>query len=122
MDEIRSIGDGELDRWVAIMRAVDEDTGTVEDYVDWRRQAHETVWLLASDGNRDVGAGIGVGGWHEPPGVARGSVRVVGSERARGVGTALLEHLVGSVPDDEADSAEDGGETAPDDSSDGDEE
>jgi GNAT superfamily N-acetyltransferase len=93
MDEIRSIGDGELDRWVAVMRAVDEDTGTVEDYVDWRRQAQETVWLLASDGDRDVGAGIGVGGWHEPPGVARGNVRVVGSERARGIGTALLERL-----------------------------
>jgi GNAT superfamily N-acetyltransferase len=93
VDEIRSIGDGELDRWVAVMRAVDEDTGTVEDYVDWRRQAQETVWLLASGGDRDVGAGIGVGGWHEPPGVARGNVRVVGSERARGLGTALLARL-----------------------------
>jgi GNAT superfamily N-acetyltransferase len=93
VDEIRAIGDGELDRWVAVMREVDEDTGTIEDYVDWRRQAQETMWLVASHGGRDVGAGIGVGGWHEPPGVARGNVRVVTSERGRGVGTALLERL-----------------------------
>lgn len=93
MDEIREIEDGELEQWVATMRAVDEDTGTVEDYVDWRRQAQETVWLLASDAGRDVGAGIGIGGWHEPPGVARGNVRVVGSNRGKGVGSALLERL-----------------------------
>ncbi len=92
MVEIRAIEDGELDRWVAVMRAVDEDTGTVEDYVDWRRQAQETVWLLAS-GDPDLGAGIGVGGWHEPPGVARGDVRVVRSHRGNGVGSALLERL-----------------------------
>jgi GNAT superfamily N-acetyltransferase len=90
--EIRAIEDGELDRWVAVMRAVDEDTGTVEDYVDWRRQAQETVWFLAS-GDPDLGAGIGVGGWHEPPGVARGDVRVVRSHRGNGVGSALLERL-----------------------------
>jgi GNAT superfamily N-acetyltransferase len=93
VDEIREIEDGELEQWVATMRAVDEDTGTVEDYVDWRRQAQETVWLLASDAGRDVGAGIGIGGWHEPPGVARGNVRVVGSNRGKGVGSALLERL-----------------------------
>jgi GNAT superfamily N-acetyltransferase len=93
LDEIREIEDGELERWVATMRQVDEDTGTVEDYVDWRRQAQETVWLLASDAGRDVGAGIGIGGWHEPPGVARGNVRVVRSNRGKGVGSALLERL-----------------------------
>jgi GNAT superfamily N-acetyltransferase len=87
--EIRAIEDGELDSWVAVMRAVDEDTGTVEDYVDWRRQAQETVWLLASD----VGAGIGIAGWHEPPGVARGDIRVVEDERGKGIGSALLERL-----------------------------
>jgi GNAT superfamily N-acetyltransferase len=93
VDEIREIEDGELEQWVATMRQVDEDTGTVEDYVDWRRQARETVWLLVSDAGRDVGAGIGIGGWHEPPGVARGNVRVVRSNRGKGVGSALLERL-----------------------------
>lgn len=112
------IDDGELERWVAAMRAVDEDTGTVEDYVDWRRQAQETVWLLSSDAGRDVGAGIGIGGWHEPPGVARGDVRVVRGERGKGRGTALLQRLgrwarelgyrelIGEVRERDADSIE----------------
>jgi GNAT superfamily N-acetyltransferase len=91
--EIRTIEEGELERWVAVMRTVEEDTGTVEDYVDWRRQAQETAWLLASAGDRDVGAGIGVAGWHEPAGVARGLVRVVSNERGLGLGTALLDRL-----------------------------
>jgi mycothiol synthase len=93
VDEIRAIDDGELEQWVATMRAADEDTGTGADYVDWRRQAQETVWLLASAAGRDVGAGIGIGGWHEPPGVARADVRVVSDERGNGVGTALFERL-----------------------------
>ena len=93
MHQIREIEDGELDRWVAVMREVDEDTGTVADYIDWRRQAQETVWLLASAGGRDSGAAIGVGGWHEPPGVARGNVRVVTSERGKGLGGVMLERL-----------------------------
>jgi mycothiol synthase len=93
VDEIRAIDDRELEQWVATMRAADEDTGTVADYVDWRRQAQETVWLLASAAGRDVGAGIGIGGWHEPPGVARADVRVVSEKRRNGVGTALFERL-----------------------------
>jgi GNAT superfamily N-acetyltransferase len=93
VNEIRAIDDGELERWVAAMRSVDKDTGTVEDYVDWRRQAQETVWLLVSDGSRDIGAGIGVAGWHEPPGVARGEVRVLGDDRGQGIGSSLLDHL-----------------------------
>jgi GNAT superfamily N-acetyltransferase len=93
VDEIRPIDDGDLERWVAAMRSVDEDTGTVEDYVDWRRQAQDTVWLLASDGARELGAGIGVAGWHEPPGVARGDVRVARDERSRGIGSSLLGQL-----------------------------
>jgi mycothiol synthase len=93
VDEIRAIDDGELEQWVATMRAADEDTGTVADYVDWRRQAQKTVWLLASAAGRNVGAGIGIGGWHEPPGVARADVRVLSDERGIGVGTALFERL-----------------------------
>jgi GNAT superfamily N-acetyltransferase len=93
--EIHEIEDVELERWVAMMRAVDQDTGTVEDYVDWRRQAQQTVWLLASDDGRDVAAGIGVAGWHEPPGVARGDIRVVESARGHGLGSALLARLGG---------------------------
>jgi mycothiol synthase len=93
VDEIRAIDDSELERWVAAMRAADEHTDTVEGYLDWRRQAEATVWLLASDGEADIGAGIGIVGWHEPPGVARAEVRVVSGARGRGLGTALVERL-----------------------------
>jgi GNAT superfamily N-acetyltransferase len=91
--EIREIGEDDLARWVAAMRAADEDTGTVEDYVDWKRQAREGVWLLATEDGREVGTALGIGGWHEPEGVARGEVRVVPDARGRGTGSALLERL-----------------------------
>src|SRR5215213_845237 len=93
MPEIREIGEDELPRWVATMRAADEWTGTVEDYVDWTRQAAQTVWLLATDDDREVGAALGIGGWHEPPGVARGAVGVVPGARRQGLGTAILGRL-----------------------------
>lgn len=93
MAEIREIAEDELPRWVATMRAVDDWTGTVEDYVDWKRQASQTVWLLASDDGRDVGAALGIGGWHEPHGVARGEVRVVPEARRLGLGDAILRRL-----------------------------
>ena len=93
MAEIREIGQDELPRWVETMKAADDWTGTVEDYVDWRRQAREGTWFLASEGGRDVGAAIGIGGWHEPPGVARGEVRVVPGARGHGFGDELLRRL-----------------------------
>ena len=49
MTEIREIHEDELDRWVATMRAAVDETDTVEGYIDWKRQARETVWLLATD-------------------------------------------------------------------------
>jgi GNAT superfamily N-acetyltransferase len=77
------------------MREADDWTGTVEDYADWRRQAREGTWFLATEDGRDVGAAIGIGGWHSPDGVARGEVRVVPDARGRGVGSALLAELSG---------------------------
>ena len=91
--EIREIQEDELTRWVEAMRAAQDDADTVEGYLDWKRQARETTWLLASEDGRDVGAAIGVGGWHSPEGVARGEVRVVGEARRRGTGSALLQEL-----------------------------
>ena len=90
---IREIREDELARWVDAMRAAQDDTDTVEGYLDWKRQARETTWLLASEDGRDVGAAIGVGGWHSPDGVARGEVRVVSGARRRGIGSALLQEL-----------------------------
>ena len=66
MAAILEIHEDGLDRWVATMRAASDDTGTVGDYLDWKRQARETIWLLASENGSDIGAAIGIGGWHSP--------------------------------------------------------
>jgi GNAT superfamily N-acetyltransferase len=95
MTEIREIAEDELERWIATAKAALDEADTVEGYLDWKRQARETVWLLASDGGRDVGTAIGVGGWHSPEGVARGEVRVVAEARGSGVGSALLGEVSG---------------------------
>ncbi|HEY9457750.1 MAG TPA: GNAT family N-acetyltransferase [Gaiella sp.] len=93
MLEIREIDERDLARWVAVTSAATNEADTAEGYLDWRRQAHETAWLLASDGKEDVGAAIGIGGWHSPEGVARGSVAVAPEFRRAGVGSALLDAL-----------------------------
>ena len=87
------IHEDELERWVAATKAALDEADTVEGYLDWKRQARETTWLLASQGDRDVGTAIGVGGWHAPDGVARGEVRVVPDARGGGIGSALLREL-----------------------------
>lgn len=93
MTEIEEINEDELERWVAATRAALDEADTVEGYLDWKRQARETIWLLASQDGVDVGTAIGIGGWHAPEGVARGEVRVVAGHRGRGVGSALLAAL-----------------------------
>ena len=93
MTGIREIQEDELWRWVATTKAALDEADTVEGYLDWKRQARETIWLLAELDGREVGTAIGNGGWHSPDGVARGEVRVVGDARGRGVGSALLREL-----------------------------
>ncbi len=93
MTEIREIAEDELERWIATARAALDEADTAEGYLDWKRQARETIWLLASVDGRDVGTAIGVGGWHSPEGVARAEIRVVAAARGRGVGSALLADL-----------------------------
>jgi GNAT superfamily N-acetyltransferase len=93
MAEIREVQEDELERWVAASKAALDEADTVDGYLDWKRQARETVWLLASDEERDVGTAIGIGGWHSPEGVARGEIRVVEDARRRGVGSDLLSEL-----------------------------
>jgi GNAT superfamily N-acetyltransferase len=90
---IHEVQEDGLERWVATMRAVLTETGTAADYLDWKRQAEATVWLVACDDDRDVGAAQGVHGWHSPAGVARGEVRVVSDARGRGIGDLLLDRL-----------------------------
>jgi mycothiol synthase len=91
--EIREVREDELDRWVATSRAALDEADTVEGYVDWKRQARETIWLLATENRRDVGTAIGIGGWHSPDGVARGEVRVIPDARRRSIGSDLLSEL-----------------------------
>jgi GNAT superfamily N-acetyltransferase len=91
--EIREIHEDELGRWVEAMRAGLDEADTADGYLDWKRQSRETVWILASEDGQDVGAAIGIGGWHAPEGVARGEVRVAADARRRGVGSALLARL-----------------------------
>jgi GNAT superfamily N-acetyltransferase len=91
--EIREVYEDELDRWVATTRAALDEADTAEGYADWKRQSRETIWLLASEGVRDVGTAIGIGGWHSPEGVARGEVRVVPDARGRSIGSDLLSEL-----------------------------
>ncbi len=93
MTDVREVDESELARWVATTKAALDEADTVEGYLDWKRQARETIWLLASDEDRDVGTAIGIGGWHSPDGVARGEVRVVTDARGRGVGSELLGAL-----------------------------
>jgi GNAT superfamily N-acetyltransferase len=93
--EIREIDENELGRWVAARKAADGEADTVEGYLDWKRQAHETAWLLASNRGRDVGVAIGIAGWHSPPGVARAAIAVVPDARSSGVGTELLGAVSG---------------------------
>jgi GNAT superfamily N-acetyltransferase len=95
VSEIREIDEDELERWVAVRRAAGGEADTVEGYVDWKRQAHETAWLLASGRGRDVGVAIGIGGWHSPRGVARAAIHVVPDARSSGVGTELLGAVSG---------------------------
>ncbi len=75
------------------MNAVADEPEGVDDYVEWKRQAAATVWLLATEGHRDVGAAIGIAGWHSPSGVGRCEVRVLPDARCRGVGSGLLRDV-----------------------------
>jgi GNAT superfamily N-acetyltransferase len=93
--EIREINEEELDRWVAVRTAAADEADTVEGYLDWKRQARETAWLLAGDEGRDLGVAIGIGGWHSPEGVARAAVSVIPDVRRRGVGSELLHEVSG---------------------------
>ena len=94
MIEIREIEQDELGRFVAVRNTVwPQDPFTVEDFVDWKRQAEDTVWLLATESGTDAGIGVGVHGWHSPPGVGRVGVHVLPVARGHGAGSGLLARL-----------------------------
>jgi L-amino acid N-acyltransferase YncA len=94
MTAIREIGEDELERWVATRKAGQEwGTATVEDYLDWKRQAPLQQWLLAERGGDAVGIGLLTPGWHAPPDVAELELVVRPEARGQQVGTGLLDEL-----------------------------
>jgi RimJ/RimL family protein N-acetyltransferase len=94
--EISRVDVDGLPRLVAVHNAVyPGDPASVEELVDWRRQAEEMVWILASSRGEDLGAGIGLVGWHSRPGTASVRVWTLPERRGRGVGHALHRKLLG---------------------------
>lgn len=91
---VRPIDSTELPALVGVVRACDPDdrVGPAE-FEDWRRQADDTVWLLAEEDGCVVGSAVGVHGWHSPPGRLLVEIRTAPDARRRGAGTALLAAL-----------------------------
>ena len=98
MTEIREIGADELERWIGIAGRVRADRkGGVAEYVDWKRQAEDMVWLVASKDGEDAGAALAYVGWHSKPGTGHGEVFVLPEHRGAGVGSALYARVAGWV-------------------------
>ena len=94
MVEVTTIGEDQLERVVAVHNAVrPDDPVTAPEFVDWKRQADDMVWLVAVVGNEDVGAGIGIVGWHLPPQTAIVEAWTLPDARGHGVGSGLYADL-----------------------------
>ena len=98
--EIREIEQDELHRWV-----VDDAGGRRLDghgrglrRLGSARPARAPGSSRPRDG-RDVGAAFGIGGWHEPPGVARGELRVIPDARGAGSATSSCTASAPGRPD-----------------------
>jgi GNAT superfamily N-acetyltransferase len=98
MTEIDEIGAEDLERWIGIAGRVRADRkGGVAEYVDWKRQAEDMVWLVASKSGEDAGAALAFVGWHSKPGTGHGEVFVLPEHRGTGVGSALYTRVAGWV-------------------------
>jgi mycothiol synthase len=92
--EIREIGEDELETFVRIaLAAQPRERATVGDFVDWRRQAENMVWILCERKGSVLGAGFALTGWHTPPHRAIGAALVAPDARGAGVGTTVLRAL-----------------------------
>jgi mycothiol synthase len=86
---MRQIGEDELDAFVEVIGvAFPREDATVAGFVDWKRQAEQTAWLLG-----DGAAAFVLTGWHTPPGHAIGAVGVLPGLRGEGKGDALLQEI-----------------------------
>ena len=94
MKIVEVTGGEELERWLAVQNAVSpRKKRTATGLHDWRRQAEDMVWLLASEDGADAGAGLAYVGWFSEPGVAGGAIAVLLDRRGRGIGSALYSAL-----------------------------
>ncbi len=92
--EIREIAEAELGTFVRIaLAAQPRERATVGDFVDWRRQAEEMVWLLCERDGNAIGAGFALTGWHTPPHRAIGAALVEPDAGRAGAGTTILRAL-----------------------------
>ena len=91
MSTIREIGEAELEAFLGVVAQAmpREEMGGVAGLVDWRRQAADTIWLLAEEDGEVVGAGYCVTGWHTPPHRGIGAALVVPARRGHGTGDEL---------------------------------
>lgn len=94
MTEIIEIGADGLERWLAIASRVRPDrSGSVDDYVDWKRQAEDMAWFLATRDGEDAAAAFAYVGWHSSPGTGTGEAFVLPEHRGSGVGSALYREV-----------------------------
>jgi GNAT superfamily N-acetyltransferase len=94
MTEIDEIGPERLERWLAVAFHVRPDrAGSVDDYLDWKRQAEDMVWFLATRDGEDVAAALAYVGWHSAPGTGTGEVFVLPEHRGTGLGSALYKEV-----------------------------
>lgn len=103
MLRIREIGEDELPDLVEVSHAaMPREHASFSGFVDWRRQAGDTVWMLAEQDHETVGAGFALVGWHTPPHRAIGAALVPPDHRGAGVGIAVLDALEGWAGDQHA--------------------
>ena len=94
MVEIREIGADGLEGWLAIAASVRPDrAGGVDEYLDWKRQAEDMAWFVASVDGADAGVAFAYVGWHSAPGTGTGEAFVLPEHRGAGVGSALYGEL-----------------------------
>lgn len=83
--------EADLERLAAALNDSGADVGaTSVGLVDWRRQAEETVWLLAERDGEPVGAAVALVGWHNPRHVGMARLGVLPAHRGAGAGSTLL--------------------------------
>jgi RimJ/RimL family protein N-acetyltransferase len=95
MVEVVAVDVEELQRVVAVHNIVHpKDPTTVDELVDWRRQAEDMGWFVAVADGEDAGAGLALVGWHSRPQTAFVEAWTLPAARGHGVGAGLYAELL----------------------------